>query len=129
MRQTGRLEASNFKTTGGSVPGGRRRNWAMARFDDACDRGVGIGARLEIDFDQAHPRQAARFDMVDAAAEGEEALETAGDVVFDLLGRHARIEGRDDHHGDLDRRERSTGIRTTLVTPITQIIRQMTMMK
>jgi len=32
-RQTGRLDASNFSTTGGSVPGGRRRNCAMARLE------------------------------------------------------------------------------------------------
>ncbi len=31
MRQTGRLEASNFNTTGGSVPGGSFRKSAMAR--------------------------------------------------------------------------------------------------
>ena len=33
MRQTGRLEASNFSTTGGSVPGGRRRRLAIARLE------------------------------------------------------------------------------------------------
>ena len=32
-RQTGRLDASNFSTTGGSVPGGRRRSCAIARFE------------------------------------------------------------------------------------------------
>jgi hypothetical protein len=32
-RQTGRLEASNFSPTGGSVPGGRRRNCAIARLE------------------------------------------------------------------------------------------------
>jgi ABC-type transport system involved in cytochrome bd biosynthesis fused ATPase/permease subunit len=31
MRQTGRLDASNFSTTGGSVPGGSRRRLAIAR--------------------------------------------------------------------------------------------------
>jgi hypothetical protein len=33
MRQTGRLEASNFSTTGGSVPGGSLRRFAIARFE------------------------------------------------------------------------------------------------
>ena len=33
IRQTGRLDASNFKTTGGSVPGGKRRKSAIARFE------------------------------------------------------------------------------------------------
>ena len=32
-RQTGRLDASNFSTTGGSVPGGSRRSCAIARFE------------------------------------------------------------------------------------------------
>src|SRR5664280_1786947 len=32
-RHTGRLDASNFSTTGGNVPGGSRRNWAMARLE------------------------------------------------------------------------------------------------
>ena len=32
-RQTGRLEASNFSTTGGRVPGGSLRSCAMARFE------------------------------------------------------------------------------------------------
>ena len=31
MRQTGRLEASNFNTTGGNVPGGSLRKFAMAK--------------------------------------------------------------------------------------------------
>ena len=33
IRQTGRLEASNFSTTGGSVPGGSLRRSAMARLE------------------------------------------------------------------------------------------------
>src|SRR6185437_878275 len=33
IRHTGRLDASNFSTTGGSVPGGKRRRLAMARFE------------------------------------------------------------------------------------------------
>src|ERR1700744_1314469 len=33
IRQTGRLEASNFSTTGGSVPGGNRRRFAIARLE------------------------------------------------------------------------------------------------
>ena len=33
-RHTGRLEASNFSTTGGSVPGGRRFKSASARLDN-----------------------------------------------------------------------------------------------
>ena len=33
IRHTGRLEASNFWTIGGSVPGGSRRRSAIARFE------------------------------------------------------------------------------------------------
>ena len=32
-RQTGRLDASNLKTTGGNVPGGRRLSCAMAKLE------------------------------------------------------------------------------------------------
>ena len=59
----------------------------------------------------------------------EESLEAAGDVVFDLLRRHARIEGRDDDDGDVDRGEHSTGMRARDVPPSTQITRAQTMMK
>src|SRR4051794_18992422 len=40
-RHTGRLDASNFNVIGGSVPGGRRRSWAYARFEmlDAAESG------------------------------------------------------------------------------------------
>ena len=38
--------------------------------------------------------------MLDAASQREEALESAGDVGFDLLGRHARVEGG--NHDDRD---------------------------
>jgi hypothetical protein len=43
--------------------------------------------------------------VIDAAAEREEALEAAGDVVLDLLRRHAVEERRDDHDRDVDLRE------------------------
>ena len=33
MRHTGKLDASNGKTTGGNVPGGKRRKSATARFE------------------------------------------------------------------------------------------------
>ena len=33
IRQTGRLDASNFSTTGGSVPGGSLRRFARERFE------------------------------------------------------------------------------------------------
>src|SRR5262249_1899515 len=72
---------------------------------DGGDGGIGVRARLEIDFDDADSGQRARLDVLDAAAKGEEALEAAGDVGLDLLRRHAVIEGRDDDHRDVHRGE------------------------
>ncbi len=67
--------------------------------------GIGVGARLEIDLDQAHAGQRARFHVVDAAGQREEALERVGDVRFDLLRRHAAVERGHQHHGNVDRRK------------------------
>ncbi len=47
----------------------------------------------------------ARFDVIDVGAEREEALEGIGDVAFDLLRRHAGVEGGDDDDGNIDGRE------------------------
>src|SRR5438067_9176457 len=47
--------------------------------------------------------------MLDAAAQREETFEAAGDVGLDLLRRHARIERRYDHYGDVHRREHIDG--------------------
>src|ERR1022692_2705949 len=42
-RHTGRLDASNFSTTGGKVPGGSRRNWAIARLEMVVTAESGFG--------------------------------------------------------------------------------------
>ena len=65
------------------------------------DVGVGVGAGLEEDLDDADAGQRPRLHVIDAAAEREEALEPAGDVGLDLLGRHAVVEGGDDDLGML----------------------------
>ena len=75
IRQTGKLEASNFRTTGGRVPGGSLRKSAIARFEMLAEISVRIGPRLEIDFDQANARQRARLNVIDSATQGEESFE------------------------------------------------------
>ena len=72
---------------------------------DDADGVIGVRAGLEIDFDEADAGKRARFDVVDAAREREESLESAGDVVFDLFGRHARKERRHHDHRNVDRWE------------------------
>src|SRR5262249_6643141 len=69
---------------------------------DHGHRGVGVRAGLEVDLEQADAGQGTRLDVLDAAAEGEEALEAARDVDLDLLWWHARVEGGDDDDGDAD---------------------------
>ncbi len=102
MRQTGRLDASNFCTTGGSVPGGSRRRSAIARFEISRHVRVGVRAGLKEHADDADARQRPRFHVVDARAQREEPLEASGDVGLDLLGRHAVVERHDDHLRDVD---------------------------
>ena len=63
---------------------------------------VGIGARLEVDLDEADAGQRARFAVVDVGGQGEEALEGIGDVGFDLLRRHAVVERGHHHHRHVD---------------------------
>ena len=58
IRQTGRLEASNFSTTGGSVPGGKRRRLAIARLEMVVTAESGFVPGWKIDLDQAHARAA-----------------------------------------------------------------------
>jgi hypothetical protein len=69
------------------------------------DVGVGIRARLKIDFDDADTRQRSGFHVIDAAAQREEPFEPAGNLGFDFLRRHAVIEGGDDDLRDVDRRK------------------------
>ena len=65
---------------------------------DLADRRVRIGSRLEVNLDQADAGERSRLDVVDVAAQREEALEGVGDVAFDLLRRHAAVERG--HHDD-----------------------------
>ena len=95
IRQTGRLEASNFCTIGGSVPGGRRFRSAIARLEISVTSESAFVPGWKKTLMMLVPGQRTRFHVVDARAEREEALETTGDVGLDLLGRHAAVEGGD----------------------------------
>ena len=83
---------------------------------DLVDVGVGAGARLEEHLDDADAGQRPRLHVIDAGAEREEPFEAAGDVGLDLLGRHAVVERRHDDLGMLMSGNRSTGMRTRLVS-------------
>ena len=69
---------------------------------NAGDGGIGVNAGLEIDFDNADAGERARLHVVNAGRQRKESLEAAGDVVFDLLRRHAGEKRGHHHHRDLD---------------------------
>ncbi len=69
------------------------------------DVGIGVRARLKINFDQADAGHRTRFHVVDAAAQGKKSLERVGNVRFDLLRRHAVVKRGDQHDGNIDRRK------------------------
>ncbi len=71
IRQTGRLDASNFSTTGGSVPGGKSPQLRHRQIGNAADGRIRIGARLKINLDKADAGQRTRFDVVDATPQRE----------------------------------------------------------
>ena len=108
-RQTGWVEASMPRTTGGKRAGGQAAQVGHGEVGDVADRDVGIGAGLEVDLDQADAGKRARFAVVDIGGQGEEALEGVGDVGLDLLRRHAVVERGDDHNGHVDLREKIDG--------------------
>ncbi len=102
-RQARRIELQHHRAA--ACPAADACRFAIGEVGNRRDRRVGILPRLEIDLDEAHAGQRARLDVIDAGAEREEPFEAAGDVVLDLLRRHAREERRDDDDGNLDRRK------------------------
>ena len=89
-------------TTGGSVPWRQAAQIGHGQVGDVAQRRIRIGARLEVDLDQADAGQRARFAVVDIRAQGKESLKGVGDVGFDLLRRHAVVESRHHHHRHID---------------------------
>src|ERR1022692_3015717 len=88
------------------------RQPAQLRHRQIRDRGDGrvrIRAGLKEYLNHAHTGQGAGFDMLDAGAQREEPLEAAGDIVLDLLRRHARVKGGYRHYRDVHRREHIDG--------------------
>ncbi len=69
---------------------------------NVAQRRVGIGAGLEVDLDEAHAGQRARFAVVDVGRESEEPLEGVGNVGFNLLRWHAVVKRRYNHHRHID---------------------------
>ena len=101
-RQAGGIELQHHRRQRAGRQAAQLRHGQVG---DGGDSRIGIGARLEVDLDDADAGQRARFDVLDAAAQREEAFEAAGDVGFDLLRRHAGIERRHHHHRNVHRRE------------------------
>ena len=87
------------------MPGGMSRMSLMASDGDAWRHRVGVGSGAEVDLDEADAGKRAGLHVVDAAGERELALEVIGDVGFDLLRRHAGVEGRDGDDRQVDGRE------------------------
>ncbi len=92
-------------------------------------RGVGIGAGLEVNLDEADAGQRARLAVIDVGGQGEEALEGVGDVGFNLLRRHAAIESGHHHHRHVDLGEKIDGHPDRLDDAHQPTIRQSMMMK
>ena len=101
------------------MPGGRRFRSASARLENCGDIGIGVGSGLEVNLDNADAEQGAGFHVVDAAGQGEEALQRIGDIGFDILRRHAGVERGDHDLGQIDRREQIDRHARRLVTPMT----------
>ena len=97
--QAGRIELQNDR---GQSAGRQAAHFRGCEAADHGDRRIGIRARMEEDFDDADAGERARLDVFDAAAERQETFQAKGDAVFDLLGRHARIEGGDDDDRNVD---------------------------
>ena len=76
-------------TTGGSVPGGKRRRFAMARFEIIAISASALVPGWKENLDETHTGQRTRLDVVDATAECEESFKAAGYVGFNLLRGHA----------------------------------------
>ena len=89
-RQTGRLDASNFRHDGRKRAGRQIANIRHRKIRDRGSRGIRIASRLEVNLDDADAGQRPRFDMLDAARKREESLQVVGDVAFNLLRRPCR---------------------------------------
>ncbi len=98
--QAGSVELENHRRQGA---GGQPSQLRHRQVGNRADGRVRTGARLEIDLDQADAGQRARFDVVDAAAQREEALEGIGDVGFHFFWGHTGIKRGHDHHRNVDR--------------------------
>ena len=109
-----------------------RRQVAQVGHRQVGERGrrrVDVGARVEEDLDDAHAGQRARLDVLDVAAQREEALEAGRDVALDLDAAACRDRrSRPRPPGSSDSGKTSTGMRANAVTPSSATISAPTMM-
>ena len=101
-RQTGGVELQHHRR---QRAGRQALQVGQRQIGELGDVGVGVGARLEIDLDDADAEQRARLHVIDAAGQREEALQRIGDIGLDIFRRHAGVERRDHHLGQIDGRE------------------------
>ena len=94
-----------MSTTGGSVPGRQALQIGQGEVRELGDIGVGVGAGLEIRFDDADAQQGTRFHVIHAAGLGEQAFQRIGDIGFDIHRGHAVVERRHHDHRQIDGRE------------------------
>ena len=105
--QTDRLRGSGHaQHHGRQRAGGQTAQVGHRKVGDVAQRRIGIGAWLEVDLDEAHAGERARFAVVHVGGQREEALEGVGDIGFDLLRRHTVIERSHDDHRHIDRWEK-----------------------
>src|SRR5271156_5444449 len=60
---------------------------------------------MKENFDYTHPRQRARFDMLDVASESKKSLEACSNIGLHIERRHPRIEGGDNYNGYMQARK------------------------
>src|SRR5580698_5130907 len=105
-RKIGSVEAQHNRWQG---PGRQTAQVGHREIRNVADCCGWIGARLEINLDEADTGHGARLDVIDVAAQREEALIAVRNVGLDLLRRHARVERGNDNHWNLNWRKEIDG--------------------
>src|SRR5262249_11713142 len=101
-RKAGGIELEH---DGGQRAGRQPSEISHSQIGNHSDIGIRIRGRLKVDLDKADAWQRPRFDVIDAAPESKESLETAGDVRLDFFWRHSRVERSDHYNRDINIRE------------------------
>src|SRR3954452_23359840 len=101
----GKIRGIEFKHNGREGAGRQSTKVHHSQIRNVADGSIGIYARLEEDLNQTYAGQRARFDVIDAASKRKEPFVAVGDIGFDLLRWHARVEGGNNNNRYVDLRE------------------------